>query len=900
VSAGEDSLDVAGSAGLFWAKTGPGESFLPLNVHLRDAGAVASRLWDRALTPRQRGWYAARLGGDEACVRAWVSFLAEAHDVGKASPPFQMQVPELAARLLDPVLAKDGGTAEKLRHDAVSGAIVVDWLGNRGMRRREAERIVATISGHHAVPRPSSEVRRASRRVLREAKAWVPVQQQIVDDLALETGVGALPELDAEDGAVLVAVAGLVSISDWIASDATRFPVTDGKRPGSKQLATDAVRDAAWSVPLVPEGQDFPGLFGRSPRATQAALIEALDGLDLPALVIVEDRTGAGKTEAALWAAYRALTCGARGLYVGMPTRATAAQLHGRVKRFVTRLWPSSSESVRLLHGGVHLDEDVPFPSGVGIDERDARDVEAQAWFAQSRRGLLSPLAVGTIDQALLSVLNARHYPVRVWGLQGKVVVVDEVHAYDTYTGLLLARLVSWLAALDCTVVLLSATLPASRRGELVEAFRSGLDAAVPSCALSKPTGSLAYPRVTFATRGQVKSIVVTDDRPGRKIILEGCDVVDDPERVARRALYEAGHGGCVAVVCNTVAAAQARYRALRAVAEPRVGLVLLHARLRPLEREPIERRLLESLGPLDDARPVPPASLIVVATQVIEQSLDLDFDVMLSDLTAVDLLIQRAGRVHRHTGRQRPELHQAPRLVLLDTPGDAVDRARPQAADAVYVPAILVRTRVALRGRAAISEPDDLDALIGSVYDSSPDEITSDPREQDVLRKLDAQAAELKRQHGGWAERAAVGHPRAEEPPWETTSDPLQDPDEPMSTARNSAATRWSERPSLNVVVLRPDELPRSRHRPRGNEATELLLRSVSLSQPNVVHPILSMVDLFRPPAWRDNARLRHHFLIEVDADGRAIPVAAPSGDRVALPLRLDPHEGVIVETAS
>jgi hypothetical protein len=120
------------------------------------------------------------------------------------------------------------------------------------------------------------------------------------------------------------------------------------------------------------------------------------------------------------------------------------------------------------------------------------------------------------------------------------------------------------------------------------------------------------------------------------------------------------------------------------------------------------------------------------------------------------------------------------------------------------------------------------------------------------------------------------------------------------MSTARNSAATRWSERPSLNVVVLRPDELPRSRHRPRGNEATELLLRSVSLSQPNVVHPILSMVDLFRPPAWRDNARLRHHFLIEVDADGRAIPVAAPSGDRVALPLRLDPHEGVIVETAS
>jgi CRISPR-associated endonuclease/helicase Cas3 len=237
--------------------------------------------------------------------------------------------------------------------------------------------------------------------------------------------------------------------------------------------------------------------------------------------------------------------------------------------------------------------------------------------------------------------------------------VVDEVHAYDTYTGLLLARLVSWLAALDCTVVLLSATLPASRR----------------------------------------EGLVVTDDRPGRKIILEGCDVVDDPERVVCRAPYEAQRGGCVAVVCNTVAAAQARYRALRAVAEPHVELVLLHARLRPLERERIERRLLESLGPPADSHPAARASLIVVATQVIEQSLDLDSDVMLSDLTAVDLAIQRAGRVHRHTGRQRPELHQTPRLILLDTPSNAVDRARPRAADAVCVPAILARTRVALRG---------------------------------------------------------------------------------------------------------------------------------------------------------------------------------------------------------
>jgi CRISPR-associated endonuclease/helicase Cas3 len=863
-----------------WAKTGPDGTFLPLAAHLADAGAVADRLWCVALTDRQRRWFARALGGTEAYARSWVTFYAAAHDVGKAYLHFQESASALD-HLLDPVLRTACQGIERRRHDAVSGAILTEWLTSRGTPQDAAELLAAIISGHHGVPRTPHEVRKTTLRVVRPAPAWTIIQQRLLEDLARDVGLDGISAPETSAHAAIAALAGLVSVADWIASDVARFPVTNGARRSSAMLALDAVGADAWSPPPAPQPTEFTDVFGVSPRPAQSKIVELGERLDpsTPALVVLEDRTGSGKTEAALWLALRALQGGARGVYLGMPTQATADQLHARVTTFLHRLWPDASVTPRLLHGGVHLDEDVPSPEGVASDGPIASS-DAQQWFAQTRRGLLAPFAVGTIDQALLAVLNARHYPVRLWGLQSKVVIFDEVHAYDTYTFLLLERLVEWLAALDCSVVLLSATLPADRRHDLTRAYRRGT-----GLEERRAPASSDYPRITVTSATHDEVVAVTDDRPSRSVRIEWLDYVDDARAVADRALRESRGGGCIAVVCSTVAAAQERFRMLRTLAGDEAIIALLHARMRPLERRPIQRSLLEALGPPGSC--ARPEKLIVVATQVIEQSLDLDFDLMLSDLAPVDLLVQRAGRVHRHEPRMRPPRHTEARMLILDTPGSSADRDLPRGGGAVYVKSVLARTRLALKDRVALTEPDDLDELISAVYDRAVPAGT--PAEQAWVAGLDSEAAEEARNRGSWARRAAVPAPRGEDPPWEEVkTDPLQDPDELGATGRTSAATRWSDRPSISLILLRPDELSSQRHRPDAGATTELLLRAVSVSAPQVVQPALGMLEDLRPSAWRRNGRLRHHLLVELDNDGQAI-----NGE---LPLRLDIDEGVVI----
>lgn len=463
------------------------------------------------------------------------------------------------------------------------------------------------------------------------------------------------------------------------------------------------------------------------------------------------------------------------------------------------------------------------------------------------------------------------------------------MHAYDTYTGVLLDRLVEWLGALHCTVVLLSATLPPTRRSDLVNAYARG--AQLPRTVVSGPA---SYPRITVVSRDVARCVEVVDDRPSRAVTIVPSVGVDDPQVVASFVLEEVRDGGCVAIVCSTVAVAQRRFRSIRELLPADVDLVLLHARMRALERDPVQHGLLAALGP--ETTPASrPRKLVVVATQVIEQSLDLDLDLVLSDLAPIDLLVQRAGRVHRHEGRERPARHRTPRLGVLDTDGAGIERPLPAGAGAVYASALLMRTRIVLRDRDVLREPEDLDGLIGQVYEEAVPLGTTDDEQPTVLR-ADSAARNEARRLGGWARDGSVRGPSDEDPPWEAQTSVLMDADELTATGRNSAATRWSERPSLSMVVLRPDELPASRRRPSGAEAVELLRRSVSISHEQVVRPALGAIDALRPTAWRRSGRLRHQLLVELDERGAALPVTTNDGAQVQLPIALDEVEGVIV----
>ena len=268
----------------------------------------------------------------------------------------------------------------------------------------------------------------------------------------------------------------------------------------------------------------------------------------------------------------------------------------------------------------------------------------ATEFLAGSKHGLLAPYGVGTIDQLFLAVLNTKHHFVRLYGIARKTVILDEVHAYDTYMNELLKRLVQWLRAMDCTVVVLSATLPRKRRLELLSAW----DATV--------VEESTYPRVT----------VVDGERCAREHRVEArtlpavsLDWVGS-ERAIARAIEAASQGGCVAVIRNTVDGAQETFREIASrLGESRIDLRLFHARYPYEDRQEIETGCLLAYGPPNgeyQGQPVvrPAGGSILVATQVVEQSLDLDFDLMVSEVAPIDLLIQRAGRLHRHERDER------------------------------------------------------------------------------------------------------------------------------------------------------------------------------------------------------------------------------------------------------
>ena len=448
--------------------------------------------------------------------------------------------------------------------------------------------------------------------------------------------------------------------------------------------------------------------------AVEAGSRRRSDGPTL--IVIVEAPMGEGKTEAALLIFDALAARGATGLYFALPTQATSNQIFGRVERFLRSTFPGETHGLHLVHGDAGLSDaygalkDLAFKTrSVGGVAGDDQGPIADAWFARSKRALLAPIAVGTVDQALLGVLGVRHGFLRLHALAGKVVVIDEVHAYDTYTSELLDRLLSWLRALGATVVLLSATLPTARREALVRAF--GATPALPE----------SYPRITVAREGPASSRSFATRRDHLPVSIVWQDRATLPARLAEAL---AG-GGCAVWIVNTVRRAQRTYLDLcklrdRGLLPPGITVDLLHARFPFDARAVRERRAEESFGPGEENRP---RAAILIGTQVLEQSLDLDFDLMVTEIAPVDLVLQRAGRLHRHKRkRARPSAVKQPALWIMIPEGDERPEGPVFGSSAyVYSEAILLRSWIALRECTEVTLPTDIEPLIEAVYGGRP-----------------------------------------------------------------------------------------------------------------------------------------------------------------------------------
>lgn len=401
---------------------------------------------------------------------------------------------------------------------------------------------------------------------------------------------------------------------------------------------------------------------------------------------------GLGKTEAALYVAYRLLVCGqSSGIYFALPTQLTSNKIYERFNNFLARiLAPECRHRSLLLHGKAWL-----LDTEMGEEGRPGG-----AWFNNAKRGLLAPFAVGTIDQALMAAMNVKHGFVRAFGLAGKVVILDEIHTYDAYTSTLLTALVELLRELHCTVIILSATLSRERRQQLL-----GVSASAD-----------AYPLISAAPRHQpVREWPV----PGGDGYEVSTRLLDDAQSAVTEALDRAGRGQQVLWIENTVAEAQERYLDLAARAvELGVACGLLHSRFISADRQRIEERWVSLFGKEGWPERVQQGR-ILVGTQILEQSLDIDADFLVSRFAPTDMLLQRLGRLWRHAGTPREPAARCEAWILAPDLDKAI--AAPPSAFGisayVYSPYVLCRSLEVWRGRESLCLPQDIRSLIEQTY---------------------------------------------------------------------------------------------------------------------------------------------------------------------------------------
>lgn len=733
--AGRDgAVTESGHPRLFWGKARPlpgaAHAWHSVVHHGLDVAAAGAVLLRRrpGISTRLRSL----LGWDDGLLRVGVPALLALHDVGKLTRPFQAKVPELwPTTVLGPVPAdppRDPG------HGATGLRLLLALdkrrdlgLFDDGWRPSGIELLLGAFLGHHGRPvtpderLTDSELYGAGQPVLGAAAIYAALVRELFGLRA------ALPEVAALEAATWP-LAGFAALADWIGSRQEWFPYTaDTVEPAgywrshALPRAEAAVAEAGIEPAAVRTFRGFSALAGAdrapSPLQAWAGTVELPEG---PLLILVEDVTGSGKTEAAMVLAHRLMAEGrAAGLAMALPTMATANAMFARMGAVYRRLFEDGpAPSLALAHGQADLHPD--FQAAATIADRapivdaerrgDEAAAECAAWLADDRRkAFLADVGVATIDQAILAVLPAKHQPVRLLGLSERVLVVDEAHAYDAYVITELEKLLAAHAGQGGSAIVLSATLPARTRQRLAAAFAKALGRPAP------PLGGTAYPLATVVGRSGAMEAPL-DVRPDlvRRVRVERLAGPD----VALAAVAEAARqGAAVAWVRNTVDDALDAADRVRSLG---LDPVVFHARFAMGDRLEVEAQVMARFG----AAAAPEQRRgVLVATQVVEQSLDLDFDLVVTDLAPVDLLLQRMGRLWRHPTRDPHRPIDGPRLLVVspDPVGaPAADWVTGALAGTSYVypdHALLWRSARSLFRRGEVRVPDDVRALVEEAY---------------------------------------------------------------------------------------------------------------------------------------------------------------------------------------
>lgn len=566
--------------------------------------------------------------------------------------------------------------------------------------------------------------------------------------------------------------AGLVQLADWLGSDTDFFPYSKegedriissiGKaRRAISGIGLDAKN---WRNELNDRTPNFANIFGiAEARPIQAAMSDN----QLGQLTILESETGSGKTEAALWRFVHLFRAGAvDSLYFALPTRVAATQIYNRIQTAIRNLWPENAPlTVRALPGYVNADgaDAKQLPDFIVQWSDDPNDAKTQQrWAAESsKRFLAAPIAVGTIDQALLSTLQVRHAHLRHAMLSRSLLVVDEVHASDAYMTVLLERLLKAHLNNGSHALLLSATLGSSARNRYLALIPKGKKNQ------EKPmTFEVACMTPYPAISDHKKTRAANATGNTKKVRWTTHDFIDSPDKIAGLATDAAKHGAKVLVIRNTVADAIATLTTIEKTIPDKNwlftvnGVVTLHhSRFSRQDRPIMDKAIETQLG-----KQRPPGPLIVVGTQTLEQSLDIDADVLITDLCPMDVLLQRVGRLHRHArqAQERPKAFQAAQAWILTPARHDLNPLIVQSqhglgmfhnGGGVYTDLrVLEATRALLDERSVISIPADNRYLVEAA--THPDKLHSIQEKQGDAWQIFGQKIE-----GGTNAKKTIGH---------------------------------------------------------------------------------------------------------------------------------------------
>lgn len=858
----------------------------PLILHMLDVAAVAEAILEREPAAAKTN-IAACLGMSWNDARPWLLLALSCHDLGKACPGFQSKwagAPQTGLKM-------PANPDTKINHAFVSQIALSALLQEKGWPQDLADLFGDAVGCHHGNRASPTILDRLSgnRRAIGD-NGWPEARRAMLEAIFQVFKPARPPAKQTLSGPEFMSLAGLTSFSDWIASDENHFPFGSTEDCLSlaawfekrRLIANQALDEIGWlpRTPLSTMSKSFKQALGFAPRPLQKAVSQTLKKLKSPAILLVEAPMGEGKTEAAFYAHLELQRrFGHRGLYVAMPTKATGNAMFGRTLEFLRRQGMPRRLDMQLLHGSALSNDTFNNLrlSGIGDPGGDG-EVRAAEWFTSKKKALLSEYGVGTVDQALMPILPVRHNFMRFWGLANRVVIFDEIHAYDAYTGTLLVHLLRWLLAMGSSVVLLSATLSPSFRRKLAKVVNADL-----------PEQEKKYPRLSVFRPGaakveQVHFKVEESLRRTLRLVAIPADLTDIQAALEKHL----PNGGMGLALVNTVQRAQDLYRLFSAGeamarAGQRVGkrlpdgteILLFHARFPADSRQKREQQVLEVFNKSGIRK----GRKILIATQVAEQSLDLDFDLIVTDLAPIDLVLQRAGRLWRHARGPRPV--PEPTLIVAGLAGEEPPSfEKPLWWSAIYREDLLLRTWSLLRTRKVLALPDDIDVLVEAVYEGQADvpELLRKRLERAGITEEGEVLAEQCQ-----ANQAIIGLP--DDASWNQAEKfVLYDEDEPGVHKTLMAQTRLGGNSAVVIPLFPGDKFDQVSLSDAQAEAW--FLRALSLSRKGVVAKLQSVGV---PASWKKYPLLRNCFPLILDQHGRWTADSS---------VRLDEDLGLVYET--